>query len=439
MATIPSTQDVGLAWLERMRWGTAASSLVVLLVARFTLHIELAFATLLGLLFFSALTNVAFSVYVRRGALPAVVPAAVLAFDIALLTAVLRLSGGASNPFSALYVVYVTLGAVLLSARATWCLVVLAIAGFGLLFVGHDAGMHAGHGMHQMPDGTWMANGPGMGAPASALDPFLSHLYGMLAAFVISAVLIAFFVTRLSRALREREADLTRARLRSERIERLAALTTLAAGAAHELGSPLGTITLAARELERALASRGEGALAEEAALVCDEARRCREILDGMAAHAGETVGEAPSRFDLAAVASDVVAARRATFSGHAPSLDLHAEPTMLTAPKRAVTSVVDNLVHNALDASPSVVRVRVASSAAAIEVSVEDDGAGMDEATLARAQDPFFTTKPAGSGMGLGLFLVATIVERLGGRFELDSARGRGTRARMILPAGTP
>jgi two-component system, sensor histidine kinase RegB len=435
---IPSTQDVGLAWLERMRWGTVASSFVVLLVARFVLRIDVPVATLLGLLTFSAGTNVLLSVLIRRRALPQIVPAAVLAFDIALLTFVLRLSGGASNPFSALYIVYVTLGAVLLSARATWLLVLLATAGFALLFVGHSAGSHAMHGgmqgMHQMPDGTWMQNGPGMGA-TSALDPFLSHLYGMLAAFAISAVLIAFFVTRLSTALRLRDAELERARARSTRVERLASLTTLAAGAAHELGSPLGTIAIAAKELERALRQRTETALADEALLVREEARRCRAILDGMAARAGESIGEAPSRVDLALVTEQLVASRRAALGDRAPKLVVEAQTCLVRAPERAVTSVIENLLDNAIDASATRVTARITQSGEEARVAIEDDGAGMTAETLAHATEPFFTTKVEGRGMGLGLFLVSTIVERLGGRFELSSTEGAGTHATVCLP----
>lgn len=441
MRPIPSTNDVGLAWLERMRWGASASALVVLLVARFALGIDVPVAMLLGLLAISATTNVVFSLYVRRGASRPEVPAFVLAFDVVMLTIVLRASGGASNPFSALYVVYVTLGAVLLGARATWALVVLAIAGFALLFVGHGADAHAMHGgtsgMHQMPDGTWMQNGPGMGTPTSALDPFLSHLYGMLAAFAVSAVLIAFFVTRLSTALRAREAELERAREQSAGMARLASLTTLAAGAAHELGSPLGTIAIAAKELERTLRARADDALADEANLVREEARRCRAILDGMAARAGEAVGEVPIEVDLAVIVADVVARVRAEGTRAPVAIAIDACPSRLVAPPRAVASVVTNLVRNAMDAAKTRVTLRVGCTPDGVTLVVDDDGPGMDEATLARVKEPFFTTKVEGRGMGLGLFLVATIVERLDGRFTLASTVGVGTRATVELPLG--
>lgn len=435
MFPVPSTQEVGLVWLERMRWGTVASALAVLVVARFALGLALPFALLLGLLVASAATNAAFSAFLRRRAPHPWLPFAVLAFDVAMLTIGLRLSGGASNPFSALYVVYVTLGAVLLGARATWALVLLATLGFALLFVGlaPDAhGMHAMHGMHQMPDGTWMANGPGMGGDAQAIDPFLSHLYGMLAAFAVSAVLIAFFVTRLVSALRAREDELARAREHGERIERLASLTTLAAGAAHELGTPLGTIAITAKELERALRAGDRGALADEAALVRDEARRCRAILDGMAARAGESVGEAPVLVDAADVARDVVAAAR---RDGGLVLDLEVAQATVRVPVRAFTSALENLVRNARDAGAGRVTVRVARAPGEVAVHVEDDGPGMDAGTLARAVEPFFTTKDEGRGMGLGLFLVATVVERLGGRFDLRSEKGAGTRAVIHLP----
>jgi signal transduction histidine kinase len=150
-----------------------------------------------------------------------------------------------------------------------------------------------------------------------------------------------------------------------------------------------------------------------------------------MAAHAGDAVGEAPCRFDLCDVVKSCVAAH-----GDA-KIDVQTDEAVLLGPRRAVTSVVENLIKNALDASPNALSVRVTNTEGAIRLSVEDDGGGMDQETLSRAQEPFFTTKAEGGGMGLGLFLVSSIVERLGGRFELRSKKGEGTRAVVDLPRG--
>ena len=122
------------------------------------------------------------------------------------------------------------------------------------------------------------------------------HLWGMLVAFVVAALLTAYFVVRLSAAIERRDAEIAAMREQATRTERLAALTTLAAGAAHELATPLGTIAIAATELERALARQdaGAAALRDDARLIRAEVERCRRILDQMASDAGETAGEAP-------------------------------------------------------------------------------------------------------------------------------------------------
>src|SRR5690606_17010356 len=150
----------------------------------------------------------------RQPGRPALVLGALL-FDVAALTALLAQSGGPSNPFSVVYLVYVTLGAVLLSPRATSLIVGAAALGYGLLFaLGAAQDPHAHH--HHGAGG------------------FEAHLYGMYVALVLAAGLVGYFVSRLSAATRQRELELSEARARAAQAERLAALTTVCAGAAHE-------------------------------------------------------------------------------------------------------------------------------------------------------------------------------------------------------------
>jgi two-component system sensor histidine kinase RegB len=136
------------------------------------------------------------------------------------------------------------------------------------------------------------------------------HLQGMWIAFAIAAALTAHFVVQLSAAIDRRDAEILAARDRAARSERLAALATLAAGAAHELATPLGTIAIAAKELERALArlpAAEAGALLEDAGLSRAELERCRRILDQMAARSGETTGEVPETVSVKGLLDDVL------------------------------------------------------------------------------------------------------------------------------------
>src|SRR5688572_15842072 len=152
--------------------------------------------------------------------------ASVLTFDTMVLTAFLMASGGPANPFSVLYLVHVTLAAVLLPTTMTWFLVAISSGGFALLFVVSDDTMHA----H---------------------DGYGSHLQGMWIAYTIAAIVIAYFVGRLSLALRRRDAELASLREEASKNARLASLTTLAAGAAHELNTPLSTVAVVAKEIQR--------------------------------------------------------------------------------------------------------------------------------------------------------------------------------------------
>src|SRR5262249_1169017 len=159
--------------------------------------------------------------------------------DTVLLTVLLALSGGPSNPFSVLYLVDVALGAVVLTPPLTWMLLPLGLACFGALFL-------------PMP---W--------SPAAGLRPaelIRLHLRRMWVAFAVAGGTLVIFVLRVRGGRAEREAELDRERERAGRRDRLASLATLAAGTAHALGSPLSTIAVAAHELERRLQSLPEAA-----------------------------------------------------------------------------------------------------------------------------------------------------------------------------------
>ena len=419
-------RDIGLRWLIRLRWGAVASEALVVLVAAYGLGIALRTGSLLGLVALIAVSNVALdragSIALRDDRLLS----ALFLFDVAVLTALLYLSGGPTNPFSVLYLVYVTLGAIVLEAAWAAAVVLAAIAGYGALFLGHVE--VPALSMHHVPGGV------------------SAHLYGMFVAFAICAVLVAYCVSRLSEALRRRELDLAAAGDRAARARQLAALTTLSAGAAHELETPLGTIAIAAGEMLREAEALGHAAegWVEDAALIQAEVDRCRAILDHLAAKAGATVGEPVTNAPIEAL----IAALGERLGPGAWARVRFERPDALTVrlPVAAVSQLLANLVRNALSASAAdaAVRVRALPDAAsgALRFAVIDHGAGMDAATAERATEPFFTTKRAGEGMGLGLFLARATSEALGGSLSLDTAPGRGTTVQVVLPgacAGTP
>jgi len=337
--------------------------------------------------------------------------------DTICLTAVLGLTGGPMNPLSLLYLVQITLAAVVLKKQWVWGLGVLASLCFGLLFV-----------LHVSLKGSHLHSGePGLS----------SHLAGMWIAFVIAAALISFFTSRVSNALRLREQEVLALQEHVARQERLTSLVTLAAGAAHELGTPLGTIAVVSRELERYASTLRDGdAVREDAKLIRSEVERCQHILQRMSADGAEPIGESPQAIEIGELLRRTVLEIPEAIRPHV-TLDATDGATNLFLPVRATVQSLVALVGNALDAGSDDVQVVLKARQIGDEIafSVCDNGTGMTEDIQRRIAEPFFTTKEPGRGMGLGTFLVRTFAERLGGGLSYESAPGRGTTATLTLP----
>ncbi len=411
-----SREAINFSWLVRLRWAAIAGQLATIIGVTRLFEVRLPLPGLGVVLAIEAVSNIVCTLAARRGRPAEWWSGGVMMADTLLLTALLYLTGGAYNPFSFFYLVQIALAAVILSARWVWPLVLLSLAGSGILFVAPSPLEGLSHAQHM------------------AL-----HLRGMWVAFSVAASFIVYFLLRVRHDLEAREGELEAARQLGERQQRLASLATLAAGAAHELATPLSTIAIAASELERRLSTLDENNLREDVQLIRSEVGRCRQILDSMAAEAGQTAGEGLSAVDIRALLEGVVKDAR-----HAPQVEIEVVAlgdAPMTLPRRALAQAIKSLVENAQDASPEAAPVRLVAGreAGALYVDVIDRGAGMSATVLARAGEPFFTTKAPGRGMGLGLFLTRTLVESLGGSLELRSRVGEGTRVRLRLSPSVP
>jgi two-component system sensor histidine kinase RegB len=329
--------------------------------------------------------------------------------DVALLSWLLLRAGGVLNPASVFYLVEIVVAALVFGRRWTWIVAVLAVVGYAASFLAPTDDLRAAQMMH----------------PEIAL-----HMRGMWLAFALTAVIIAALVTRLLGALERRDRALDLLRVRNEGAMRAASLATLAAGAAHELSTPLATIAVAARELERGLAdSSNEGR--DDARLIRDEAARCRAILDDLSGAAGQPSGEPPQSTSLMRVLEDVKA-RLA--SGDRDRLRIaHMSDAEVQWPIRPVERALANVIQNALQASGREVRIAVTRESNTLTIVVADDGPGMTAEQAARAGDPFYTTKAGGTG--LGLFVTRSTIEQLGGTFRLATRPDAGTAVTMTLP----
>jgi len=416
--------SLALPWLMRLRYGLLLGQCALLLAAAFLAHIELTLAWLAIPLSVTLLSNLMQRRLMSRfGARQAL--GLSLALDILSLTAVLALSGGPANPFSLLYLVQITLSAVVLSKTWTWLLGALSVAGFGFLFFARIP-ILALEGHHPV-------------------QGFSVHLYGMWIAFVAAALLITIFIGKVSEVLRKHELELLRLQTQLGRNEKIASIATLAAGAAHELGTPLSTIAIIAHELaiyaeKHALDSHAIDVehLAGEARLIRSEVERCRGILNAMSAQGAEMIGEAPASIRII----DLFASLRDGFP-KSVSETLHlSAATNLTAilPVDSTRRVLAALTQNSFDASSgAAVDLLGESIAGRLRFTLKDSGSGMSAETLAHIAEPFFTTKSPGKGMGLGTFLARVFAENLGGSLVYDSTPGHGTTAILELPLVTP
>ncbi len=401
---------VQVGWVVRLRWAAVAALTASVVAVRYVLHAPVPEVPVAAILVTLLVGNVALQRALRRGRVLADRSVALnLLIDTAALTALLLWTGGAMNPFTTLYLLHVALAAVLVSRRWSLAVAIGSVGAFGALLLLRPEAAHVWHA-------------PGM---------FLLHVRGMWLAFALTAGCLWYFTDRVNASLRQREAELAEARLDAERAERLAALGTLAAGTAHELNTPLGTMAILASELSEELSDRPEARA--QADRIRAEVKRCAAILARMRSH--EQSPEEPVAVDAAAWVAEVVSSQ-----DHPAALRVAPEARgaeVLVRPetmRQALGNLLDNARLATAGDAGDAVTVRVDATDARVVITVEDRGVGIDPALLPRLGQPFVTTREPGQGMGLGLYLVRAAAAQHGGALTIAS-EGGVTRAALSLP----
>jgi two-component system, sensor histidine kinase RegB len=401
--------------IVRLRWLAVVGQITATAVAIHGFDLDLPLGPIGWVILATALSNLVLVADLRWGRLPPLVIPAVLLLDIFLFTAILYLTGGPENPFSSLYLIHVAMAVIVLPRAWTWGVIAAVAACYAMLFRWH-----------------WPLSS------AAAPLPRKAYMVGNWVALILVSVLIAAFIEWVVRALRQREGELQTMRERAAKNEQLAALTTLAAGAAHELGSPLGTIAVVAKELELGCGPGQEfETVREDARLIRREVDRCRTILSRMRFDIGEDV----SRRTTVNIREMVDRLRDNFVEAEQGRLSVRYEPGVdsVHAPPRALEQSLLVLLRNAFDASAArggPVVLEVTRENGFVRFEIQDRGTGMSPEMVRRAGEPFYTTKEPGKGMGLGLFLVRLVAERCGARFKIQSEEGKGTRCVFELPA---
>jgi two-component system, sensor histidine kinase RegB len=337
--------------------------------------------------------------------------AAHLGFDLAALTLLLFYSGGIANPFSLLLVLHIVLMALLLPAPAAATGTVLVVACYVVL-----TRLHAP---------LEMGSGDAVPAHLLALGSWLS--------FMLTAGVVAWFVVRMVATLRNHDRLLSEAAQRALRDEAVLRVGALAAGAAHELATPLTTMAVAAGEIVR---NADSPSLQHDAGILTSQIKICRETIANLMAAAGHAraVGGGRERLDqfLESIAARCRTMRPEAnivcdWGGVLPAPEIFGEQVLMQA--------LLALLNNAVDASPKEVQFAGYREGDALRLSIADRGSGLRAGDQGKLGRTFFTTKPPGKGTGLGVVLASRAIERLHGTLCWENRPGGGTRVKVLLP----
>ncbi len=338
-----------------------------------------------------------------------------LASDVLVFSAVLYFTGGATNPFAWFYLLPLMIAATVLPPTYVWSMAGLAVSCYSLLMMFYVPLPLAADQVFRMPHDSG----------------FSRHVFGMWFGFLLSAALMSYFVTRMALTLRERDRVLAEAREQTLRDERLVALGTLAAGAAHELGTPLGTMALIIDELLVEYPRERDTQLHEQLRLLREQVDRSKQALSVISASAGQQRADEGHARPADHYLRELIRQWRV----RRPGVNLHEQldgpsPAPALLADRALDQALANILDNAADASPENVELYASWSAHSLEIQIFDRGPGLNASTAGKI--PFSNKE---QGLGIGLFLAHAVIERLGGEVYHRRREHGGTCTRIRLP----
>lgn len=406
---------IRLRTLVRLRWLAVIGQTGTVLLVSFMLQYQLPLGACLAVIALSAWLNVFLAFRWRAGQILSTRAAGLLlAYDVVQLAGLLYLTGGLQNPFAFLFLVPVTVSATALTLRWTLSLGVMAFAFSTLLAFFHLP----------LP---WRA-GAEFSLPAT-------YVGGMWIAIVCGTGFSAVYARRMAEEAQMMSAALNATEMVLAREQRLSALDGLAAAAAHELGTPLATIALVAKELKREFPSANPHA--EDIDLLISQAARCREILAKLS-NREQSEDKIYGQVKISSLLEDLVAPLRGSDVEIKVTCETDgaetSEPVLLRNP--GLSYGLSNILENAIDFAASWVEVKARWTASSITLHVVDDGPGFDSFIFDRLGDPFVTTRPGydnavdsqgargHEGMGLGLFIAKTLLERSGAAVTLSNRK---------------
>ncbi|MFO1060417.1 MAG: ActS/PrrB/RegB family redox-sensitive histidine kinase [Dongiaceae bacterium] len=401
---------VRLRTLVLIRWSAVVGQALALLVVRAGFGYELPMGWALAVVATSAIINVVASLRPSATWLSDGAAALFLAYDLLQVGALLYLTGGMHNPFAILILAPVTVAATVLSRRSTAVLAGLAVLLVLALSMAHRPLPWADHGFRLQP----------------------LFIVGLALALGLSTLFIAGYVFSVAEEARRMSHALSATQMALDRERRLSALGGLAAAAAHELGSPLGTIAVVAREIARDLPP--DSPLRPDIDLLLSQSERCREILAGLAARPDADRGVPFDRLPLDAL----VDAAAAPYRGRPVAFKVALEPAEPGAPTPGLPARPEllhglgTLIENATQFARREVRVVIRWDATQMSIAILDDGPGFDPAMVDRLGEPYLSTgsqgrQGDGEHMGLGVFIAQNLLERTGAKLHFGNRPSGG------------
>lgn len=399
--------------LMQLRWIAVIGQLITIVSVKQFLHVHLPLAALLIAPLLLILVNLgSASVIRRRRAFSQAELFVALMIDVVALCWQLYHSGGATNPFTFLFLLQIVIGAVILEPRWSWlvalntclCMVLLTFQYVPL----------------ELP------------APHSD-NPFRLYIFGSLFCFLLAAVLLVFFVVRLDRNRRESDKALAALRQQAAEEDHIIRMGLLASGAAHELGTPLSSMSVILGDWAHLPEIKANGELGEDLSDMRVELERCKTIVTGILMSAGEMRGENPSISTVHTLFGEIVEEWQSRMDGELRFVNRFGEDAKIVADP-GLRQVIGNVIDNAQEVSPDLVIFEIARESDNIVIAVSDIGPGFSKEMLARVGQPYSSTKGRDGG-GLGLFLVVNVVRKLGGRVIVENREMGGATVRLILP----
>lgn len=410
----PPASGRNMVLLVQLRWMAVVGQLVTIWVAVDLLGVRLPLPQLVAVPVLLALVNLATWIMGReREGYSHLELLAALMLDVGSLAWQLWFSGGTTNPFAFLFLLQIVIGAILLPPGWSWIVAALSAAAY------------AGLSFNYLP----------LDLPAPYSDaPMPLFLMGSLVCFLLIAALLVFFVIRIDRNRRQSDAALAALRQQAAEEHHIVRMGLLASGAAHELGTPLATISVLLGDWRHHPALAQNSELLGEVEEMATELQRCKTIVTGILQSAGEARGERPEVTTLRQFVRTIAEEWGARSDGIVLLEDRIGEDDADIVSDPALRQVIGNVIANALEVSPHFVLLSASVEAGQAVISVRDHGPGFAPEMLEAFGRPYSSTKGRAGG-GLGLFLVVNVLRKLGGKVEVGNPVDGGALVHISLP----